>query len=358
MRPVNVYRPLIYGLIPSYDCIAAAMAHLKHTIAMTKTKTQQKGRTMSHTRVQAVTDRPGENALFIVLGLNEGEEAKDSVVDFAAGFSALTRSLTNRFPGSHFNATIGFGAEAWDVLFPNAAKPKELSPFQAIKGPKYTAVSTPGDVFFHIRADKPALCYEMADLINLQLKDATHSIDAVQGFRYFDGRAIIGFVDGTENPEPEIAAEYALVGAEDPEFTGGSYAFIQKYTHDMDKWRGLSTEEQEKVIGRKKFNDLELSDEEKPATAHTEVSKARDADGNEVKIMRANMPFANPAKNEYGTFFIGYARSFSITQQMLTHMFQGDAEGNLDSLLDYCTAETGCLFFMPTVDFLDDLGDE
>ena len=305
-----------------------------------------------------MTDRPGENALFIVLGLNAGTAAENALKDFAAGFSALTRSLTNRFPNSQFNATMGFGSEAWDRLFPNERKPKELSPFQAIKGPKYTAVSTPGDVFFHIRADKPAMCYEMADLINLQLKDITQPIDAVQGFRYFDGRSIIGFVDGTENPEPEIAAEYALVGDEDPEFIGGSYAFIQKYSHNMDKWRGLSTEEQEQVIGRKKFNDLELSDEEKPATAHNAVSKAHDADGNEVKIMRANMPFANPAKNEYGTFFIGYARSFSITQQMLTHMFQGDADGNLDSLLDYSTAETGCLFFVPTVDFLDDLGDD
>ena len=313
---------------------------------------------MSHTRIQPVTDRPGENALFIVLGLNAGTAAENELKDFAAGFSALTRSLTNRFPNSQFNATMGFGSEAWDRLFPNERKPKELSPFQAIKGPKYTAVSTPGDVFFHIRADKPAMCYEMADLINLQLKDITQPIDAVQGFRYFDGRSIIGFVDGTENPEPEIAAEYALVGDEDPEFIGGSYAFIQKYSHNMDKWCGLSTEEQEKVIGRKKFNDLELSDEEKPATAHNAVSKAHDADGNEVKIMRANMPFANPAKNEYGTFFIGYARSFSITQQMLTHMFQGDADGNLDSLLDYSTAETGCLFFVPTVDFLDDLGDD
>ena len=313
---------------------------------------------MSHTRIQPVTVRPGENALFIVLSLNAGTEAENELKDFAAGFSALTRSLTNRFPNSQFNATMGFGSEAWDRLFPNERKPKELSPFQAIKGPKYTAVSTPGDVFFHIRADKPAMCYEMADLINLQLKDITQPIDAVQGFRYFDGRSIIGFVDGTENPEPEIAAEYALVGDEDPEFIGGSYAFIQKYSHNMDKWRGLSTEEQEKVIGRKKFNDLELSDEEKPATAHNAVSKAHDADGNEVKIMRANMPFANPAKNEYGTFFIGYARSFSITQQMLTHMFQGDADGNLDSLLDYSTAETGCLFFVPTVDFLDDLGDD
>lgn len=313
---------------------------------------------MTTTRIQPVISRPGENALFIVLGLKQGAEVVDSVIDFSANFSALTRSLTNRYPDAQFNATMGFGSDAWDRLFPEEAKPKELETFQEIKGPKYTAVSTAGDLFFHIRADRQALCFELASIIQEQLQDVTTSIDEVHGFRYFDGRSIIGFVDGTENPEHEIAAEYALVGDEDAEFKGGSYAFIQKYMHDMDKWRALSDEEQEKVIGRKKFNDVELGDDVKPKTAHNMVSKAHDEDGNELKIMRANMPFSYPSRNEYGTFFIGYARKFSVTRQMLEHMFQGDAEGNLDSLLDFSSAKTGTLFFVPTVDFLDDLGDE
>ena len=266
--------------------------------------------------------------------------------------------MSNRYPDAQFSAIVGFGSSAWDHLFPKQAKPKELKTFKEIKGPKYTAVSTEGDLFFHIRAERQALCFEMADIINTQIKSVTYPIDEVSGFRYFDGRAIIGFVDGTENPEPEIAAEYALVGEEDVDFKGGSYAFIQKYLHDMDKWRDLSVEEQEKVIGRKKFNDVELSDDVKPKTAHNVVSKAHDAKGNELKIVRANMPFSNPSKNEYGTFFIGYSKKFSVTHQMLKHMFQGDKEGNLDSLLDFSTAVTGTLFFVPTVDFLDDLGDE
>lgn len=312
---------------------------------------------MTPTRIQPVLNRPGENALFIVLGLNQEDSITDTIIDFSANFSALTRSLTNRFPDAQFSATMGFSSHAWDQLFPNQSKPQELETFKEIKGPKYTAVSTAGDLFFHIRADRQALCYELGSIIQEQLKDVTHSIDEVHGFRYFDGRAIIGFVDGTENPEPEIAAEYALVGEEDLSFKGGSYAFIQKYTHDMDKWRALSDEEQEKVIGRKKFNDVELSDDVKPVTAHNVVSKAHDENGNELKIMRANMPFSNPSKNEYGTFFIGYARKFSVTRQMLEHMFQGDAEGNLDRLLDFSTAQTGTLFFVPTVDFLDGLGE-
>ncbi len=313
---------------------------------------------MTNTRIQPVMSRPGENALFIVLGLKDANTVKEKMIDFAANFSALIRSLINRFPESNFNATLGFSSNAWDKLFPNQAKPKELETFKEIKGPKYTAVSTEGDLFFHIRADRQALCYELGSIIQEQLQDVIYPIDEVHGFRYFDGRAIIGFVDGTENPEPEIAADYALVGTEDPKFTGGSYAFIQKYLHDMEKWRGLSDEEQEKVIGRKKFNDVELADDVKPKTAHNVVSKAHDRDGNELKIMRANMPFSNPSKNEYGTFFIGYSRKFSTTRQMLKHMFQGDTDGNLDRLLDFSTAKTGTLFFVPTVDFLDNLSDD
>lgn len=313
---------------------------------------------MTITRIQPVMSRPGENALFIVLELKQGDAVVEKITDFSANFSALTRSLTNRYPDAQFNATLGFSSKAWEVLFPDQAKPQELETFKEIKGPKYTAVSTEGDLFFHIRADRQALCFELASIIQEQLQHITTPIDEVHGFRYFDGRAIIGFIDGTENPEPEIAAEYALVGDEDAEFKGGSYAFIQKYLHDMEKWRALSDEEQEKVIGRKKFNDVELSDEVKPKTAHNVVSKAHDEQGNELKIMRANMPFANASKNEYGTFFIGYARKFSVTRQMLEHMFQGDAEGNLDRLLDFSTAKTGTLFFVPTVDFLDGLGGE
>lgn len=199
-------------------------------------------------------------------------------------------------------------------------------------------------IYFHIRADHQALCYELGNIINQQLGKVTYPIDEVHGFRYFDGRAIIGFVDGTENPEPVIAAQWALVGNEDPDFIGGSYAFIQKYTHDMEKWRSLTDEEQEKVIGRKKFNDVELGDDEKPLTAHNVVSKAHDAEGNELKIMRANMPFSNPSRNEYGTFFIGYSRKFSTTRQMLENMFLGNEDGNLDRLLDFSTAQTGTLF--------------
>lgn len=306
---------------------------------------------------QDVTNKPGENALFMVYGLTEKEDTAEKVKELCSNFAAIVRSMRNRMPELEISAIMGFGADAWEKLFPDQPRPKELKTFEEIKGDKYTAVSTPGDLFFHIRAKRVAACYEIASIINTALQDVTTHIDEVHGFRYFDGRSIIGFVDGTENPENETAYRSAVIGDKEPHFKGGSYAFVQKYLHDMNAWNNLPVEEQEKVIGRRKFNDVELTDEEKPQNAHNAVTNIEDTDGNELKIVRANMPFANPSKGEFGTYFIGYAGTFSTTRKMLENMFIGDPVGNYDRLLDFSTAVTGTLFFVPTFDLLEKLGE-
>ena len=307
---------------------------------------------------QNVTDKPGENAIFIVYGLTHGQETTDKVKDLCANFSALVRSLRNRFPEIEFSCVMGFGADAWKKLFPELPNPKELEIFREIKGDKHVAVSTSGDLFFHIRAKRMDACFEMASIIEQKLKSVAIPIDEVHGFRYFDGRAIIGFVDGTENPAlDENPHSFAVIGEDDSEFSGGSYAFVQKYIHNMDAWNALSTEEQEQTIGRRKFNDIELSDEEKPVNAHNAVTNIQDENGEDLKIVRANMPFANASKGEYGTYFIGYAATFSTTRQMLESMFIGNPVGNTDRLLNFSTAVTGTLFFVPSFDLLGRLGE-
>jgi Dyp-type peroxidase family len=306
---------------------------------------------------QDVINKPGENAIFMVFGLKDGAEAAKKVKELCGSLAALVKSMRNRFPGAEASAVMGFGAEAWSRLFPNSPRPRELKTFQEIRGEKHTAVSTPGDLFFHIRAKRRDVCHELASLISQSLFGAVEAIDEVQGFRYFDGRAIIGFVDGTENPENYEAFAYAVIGQEDPVFQGGSYAFVQKYLHNMEQWNALPTEEQEKVIGRRKYNDLELSDDEKPQNAHNAVTNISDSDGAELKIVRANMPFANPAKGEFGTYFIGYAGTFSTTRHMLENMFIGDPVGNSDRLLEFSTATTGTLFFVPCFELLEEFGE-
>ncbi len=306
---------------------------------------------------QDVTNTPGEHAIFMVFGLEAQDGALAKVKDLCADFSAVARSMRTRLPDSAISCIMGFGAEAWGRLFPRHGKPAELEVFKEIRGDRHVAVSTPGDIFFHIRAARLDVCLEAASIISAKLQGAVFAIDEVQGFRYYDGRAIIGFVDGTENPEDEARLASATIGDEDAAFKGGSYAFVQKYLHDMNAWNALSTEEQEKAIGRRKFNDVELADDEKPENAHNAVTNIEDADGNELKIVRANMPFANPAKGEFGTYFIGYAGRFSTTRKMLENMFVGEPAGNTDRLLDFSTAATGTLFFVPPATMLEELGE-
>ena len=129
---------------------------------------------------------------------------------------------------------------------------------------------------------------------------------------------------------------------------------MQKYLHDLDAWDALAVEEQERVVGRTKLSDIELPDEVKPANSHVALNTIIGPDGEQRQIMRFNMPFGRVGAGEFGTYFIGYARSPEVIEQMLTNMFIGKPPGNHDRILDFSTALTGNLFFVPSGDFLDD----
>jgi len=198
------------------------------------------------------------------------------------------------------------------------------------------------------------LCFELATQIMTRLGDAVSTVDEVHGFRYFDARDLLGFVDGTENPSGGPALDATLIGEEDSAFAGGSYVIVQKYLHDVAGWNALPTETQERIIGRTKLSDIELDDTVKPSYAHNALTQIVE-NGREIKILRDNMPFGSPGTAEFGTYFIGYSRSPRTIEQMLVNMFVGNPPGNYDRLLDFSTAVTGSLFFVPTATFLDEV---
>lgn len=303
---------------------------------------------------QPVVQSAGMAAIFIVLSLADGDEAAGTARDALGEVPAMLRTLNLRLPGAALSCVIGIGHDAWPRLFPDHPRPKGLHPMKAFKGAKHTAPATPGDLLLHIRATRTDACFELAMRIREQLDDAVVPVDEVHGFRYLDARSMVGFVDGTENPQGQEAVEATLIGDEDPAYAGGSYVIVQKYIHDMAAWNALPVAEQEKVIGRTKYDDIEMDDEVKPTNSHIALNVIEDEDGNEQAILRANLPFGNPSRNEYGTFFIGYARSLEIIEQMLTNMFIGRPEGNYDRLLDYSRAVTGTAFFVPSASFLEE----
>ena len=290
-------------------------------------------------------------AIFLVVTINEGGEA--TVHDALPDLSGLVRAIGFRDPAKRLSAIASIGSDAWDRLF-GGPRPAELHPFIELNGPRYTAPATPGDLLFHIRAETLDVCFELAGRILKSMAGAVTVVDEVHGFRFFDNRDLLGFVDGTENPDGALAVSATAIGEEDPEFEGSCYVHVQKYVHDMPSWESLSVNEQERVIGRTKLDDIELEDDEKPADAHIALNVITDDDGTELKIVRHNMPFGEVGKAEYGTYFIGYSRAPRVTERLLENMFLGDPPGNTDRILDFSTAETGGLFFSPTVDFLDD----
>jgi putative iron-dependent peroxidase len=293
-------------------------------------------------------------AIFLVVTINPG--AEDTVRDLLSDLTGLERSVGFRMPEGKLAVVLGIGSNAWDRLFAGP-RPAELHPFQALDGARYRAPATPGDLLFHVKANRMDLCFEFIAQVMFRLSGLVTVCDEVHGFRYFDERDLIGFVDGTENPTGSAAASAAIIGPEDQAFAGGSYVIIQKYLHNVTAWNQLPVEEQERVIGRSKLSDIEMPDDIKPSNSHVAANTLIDPDGTQRQILRANMPFGSPSRGEFGTYYIAYAATPSVTEQMLVNMFTGRPPGNYDRILDFSTAVTGCLFFVPTADFLDDLPD-
>ncbi len=293
-------------------------------------------------------------AIFLIVTVRPGGE--QAVRDLCGDLGGLLRSVGFRDLNGGLSCVVGFGSDMWDRLG-TGSRPAGLHPFREILAEGRHAVSTPGDLLFHIRSVRMDLCFELAMQITGRLGDAVAPVDEVHGFRYFDERDLLGFVDGTENPAGADAVEATVIGAEDPDYAGGSYVIVQKYVHDLDKWNALPVEQQENVIGRYKLSNVEQDDDVKPSYAHNALTSLTAPDGSEIQIVRDNMPFGRPSDGEYGTYFIGYARSPDPIEQMLQNMFVGLPPGNYDRILDVSTALTGVLFFVPSAPLLESLAD-
>jgi putative iron-dependent peroxidase len=286
-------------------------------------------------------------AIFLVVTVGESQAALSQVSGVLAGLDDLVKTVGFRDLSGKLSCIAGIGRALWDRLHLDG-RPKELKPFAPIQGPVHAAPATPGDLLFHIRAERPDMCFELERILLNSLGDSVTVTDEVSGFRYFDARDLLGFVDGTANPTGLDLPASALVGEEDAEFVGGSYVVVQKYLHDMAAWGKTPTPVQEEIIGRTKIDNIELDDDAVPRKSHKTLTTITDDDGNELDILRDNMPFGRPGQNEFGTYFIGYSRYLWVIEKMLQRMYVGDPPGAYDRLLDFSTPQTGTTFFAPS----------
>jgi len=298
-----------------------------------------------------------ESAVFLVVSATGRPGSRGRLLDVASSVNDLVRAVGFRQSPATLTCVVGFGAAFWDAVRPpGAPRPDGLHPFRAVQGAVHDAPSTPGDVLFHVRADRADLTFELTRQVMAALGDAVRVEDHVTGFRYFDSRDLLGFVDGTENPTGRSAASAALIA--DGPFAGGSHVVVQKYVHDLAAWGALPVEAQERVIGRTKLDDVELADDVQPPDSHVALNTIVEDDGTERDVLRDNMAFGDPAAGVLGTYYIAYAADVGVVERMLERMFVGDPPGRYDHILDVSTALTGTSFFVPSLDLLESLADD
>ncbi|RAK98066.1 Dyp-type peroxidase [Aspergillus ibericus CBS 121593] len=359
-RSGHTTEPIPLSKIGHRTPILSPFIHDHHHRPLHTAPTPSHPPTMSRTslRPQRVDAPLTQFATFLVLTLDPSPPSLSTVRTTLASLSDLTKNITIRDPSAHFTCTVGIGSTIWDDLT-RLPRPSELRPFPEIPGPKHTAISTPGDLLFHIRSERRDLCFEFERQLLDRLGHTVTVVDETEGFRYFDMRDLLGFVDGTANPVgPAVPDAVLITKNTDPAAAGGSYIVIQKYLHDLSAWKSLPIEHQERIIGRTKLENIELADAEDGAQqSHKSLATIEDENGEEYAIVRDNMPFGAPGKGEFGTYFIGYTARLWVIEKMLERMFVGEPRGKYDRILDFSVPKTGGTFFAPGGGVLDSLDD-
>ncbi|MEK5751769.1 Dyp-type peroxidase [Acinetobacter variabilis] len=293
---------------------------------------------------------PSDHARFIVLRLKDL-----SIEDFKERLEQLftTRDrLITQHPNAQIKTAVAFGPELWSKLYEQApAGFKQLEPIQG----SFNMPVVPADVLIHIASARADICFALSQSFFEGIRDQVEVLDERVCFRYFDGRDITGFIDGTENPQfPDDRAEVALLGEDAGIFQDGSFIFAQRYAHNLDKWKKLKVDAQEQVMGRTKLESIELDDEVKPANAHIARTVVEDEGGEEMEILRHSLPYGD-GRGDQGLFFIAYTKDLKIIDAMLVRMFGTSGDGIHDRLLHFVTPMDGAYYFAPSEELLEEV---
>lgn len=261
------------------------------------------------------------------------------------------RALATKAKTARLLCAFGVGSELWDRLSP-ASRPAGLRPFRAVTANGRVAPATGGDLLVQITSGRHDLNLDLAMGLARRLQTLATVSEEIHGFRYRDSRDVTGFIDGTENPKGKARAVAALIGEEDRAFAGGSYMAVQRYVHDLERWRRLDDREQERTIGRTKRASVELPKAKKPDTAH--ISRVViEQDGAELQILRQGYPWGTV--REAGLYFVAYTKSLDVFDLMLARIMGTTADGLHDRLMEFSRAVTGGTFFVPSLETISSL---
>ncbi|WP_291356512.1 Dyp-type peroxidase [Acinetobacter sp. UBA3106] len=293
---------------------------------------------------------PSDHARFIVLRLKDLtiDELKEKLADL---FTTRDRLITQH-PNAQIKTGVAFGPELWTQLYNQS--PVGFKQLQPIQG-SFQMPVVPADLLIHIASARADICFALSQSFFEGIQEKIEVLDERVCFRYFDGRDITGFIDGTENPQfPDDRAEVALLGEDAGIFADGSFVFAQRYAHNLEKWKQLKVDAQENVMGRTKLESIELDDEVKPKNAHIARVVIEDEEGEEMEILRHSLPYGE-GRGDQGLFFIAYTKNLNIIDHMLEHMFGTAGDGIHDRLLQFVTPMDGAYYFAPSEELLEEV---
>ena len=293
---------------------------------------------------------PSDHARFIVLRLKDLtiSELKQQI---GALLSTRDRLITQH-PNDQIKTAVAFGPELWAQLSTETPEGfKQLDP----QSGAFNMPVVPADVFIHIASARADICFSISQAFFAGIQDKVEVLDERHCFRFFDGRDMTGFIDGTENPQfPDDRAEAALLPEQAGKFADGSFIFAQRYVHDLAKWQQLKVDTQEQVFGRTKLESIELNDDVKPENSHVARTVVEDDEGEEMEILRHSLPYGD-GKGEQGLFFVAYTNDLNIIDAMLQRMFGTAGDGIHDRLLHFTTAVDGAYYFAPSDELLEEI---
>ncbi len=232
-----------------------------------------------------------QHGLFLLFRRRIGRRATPKLKAMLAGLPARVERLLAECPDSRLGVVIAFGSSVWTELWSD--RPQALHPFPRIPGAIHPVPVTEADVFLHLRADRYDVLHDLADQLTHEFAEWLDLQEVVHGFRYRDGRDLLGFMDGDDLIAAEARPDVALVGNEDPGWAGGSYIHVQRYVHRMEEWNKLPLRQQETVMGRTKQANAEIAREDRALTSH-QHRISLEQDGKPLEVLRCSMPYGIP----------------------------------------------------------------
>ncbi|MGH2939957.1 MAG: Dyp-type peroxidase [Solirubrobacterales bacterium] len=267
--------------------------------------------------------------------------------------------------------TIGFGASLFDGRYGLASRlPRGLRQMPAFPDDALEATECHGDVVVQ-------LCANTEETLLHALRDLSRATRGVLGPRWKiegflpdpgretgAGRNLLGFKDGTSNPDVTNEGTMDRLvwsGPEQPGWArGGTYQVIRIIRNRVEFWDRVSRNEQELMIGRDKAvgaplgTTAELDDpgydsdpdgKRIPLDAHIRLARPRTPETEDSRIVRRGYNYSRGIDEadqlDMGLIFVAFNRDLGRQFEAVQRRLEGEP------LVDYIVPTGGGYFFLP-----------